>query len=258
MDKSTKRLYLRKMRKQTLFAHIVNLVLSAAVTFIVSELLLRSFGFGNVPAFVCAVCGVIIFLVSAKLLNDIRLSRFIKKERKRIKEEEKKLRILLCSEAEFREKAEKIAEQCKRVFVHQSTEPVSCDFLLECYRSAKQDSCSEFLIASITDLDSDAKVLTEKLSDVRISVCFDELLKSTESISDDKADELFAIQNRAERVPLLKRIKTCKAPSPYLVCGLFLLCLSPFIRYGLYFRLVGGLCMWIAAFYYVIKRRYSE
>lgn len=267
-DKSIEKLYRRRyIKNRSFFMYITDLLLALPLIYIISGLILREFGFSRGAAYIIAIQVTLIAVVLYFLISRIRFDRFIKSERKRICRELCMAEGLLMPEAEFMSLAKKLAENshCESscIFAFQNVRPLDAEQILSCYRKAKaskhKPAYKSVFIAALYPPSDDAMTYISYVEDMEIKIadCNDlsALLKTRIDATDDALDEKFAEEYRRvyAKPPFFKRILKQHRISPYLICGTCLYILSFFLKYSLYYRLLGAFCMSVCIFLAFVK-----
>ena len=128
--------------------------------------------------------------------------------------------------------------------------PMDADALLFIYRKATAAGEKSFSLVSLYGFDDEARAQIKKL-DAQITLYDgDDMLKAVglTECSDDEADAAFAAAVNEQKKPRLKERFGKGSAKAYLFCGIMLFVMSLFVRFTLYFRFVGVICIWTSFF----------
>ena len=251
MDRQSRKAYLYIFNnKKSLPARISDGVSAAVITYIVISLVLLEIRVPRAANVVCSLLLSAAVVTGYRLLRDLRFERFVKRQREETKKNICKDKLLLCSENDFYKAACDCAGKCGNVYAYQHKMPMDADALLCIYRKATAAGEKSFSLVSLYGFDDEARAQIKKL-DAQITLYDgDDMLKAAviDECTDDDADAAFAAAANEQKKPRLKERFGKGSAKAYLFCGIMLFVMSLFVRFTLYFRLVGTICLWMAVF----------
>ena len=266
MNKATQFCYIRAFEKgKSIPAFILDIILGIPLLYIAVNLILRELGAVKAAAAIISVCAVLVLIVLYILIFQVRLERFIKREREKITDEMCARKALLMPEADFFELAKKVAvskgKDCSFVCAFQTACETDADSIIKAYRQAKAQGMDSVFIVSLSPLSEDAEKTVEYIDDIRIDTADQKditaILREGEEFTDEKADAEFVKRFNKKRPSknFFRRLTAEKRILPYLICGILFFVLSLVLKYSLYYRLLGAFCIWICLFLGFLKKR---
>lgn len=262
ITKHLKRKYARAKRETSFAAMVFDFVLSAFVCFIIAKLILVSLGYSSVSGSFVAFEITAAFTLVKWFIKEKSLKRFIAETRKSIKHELAFCRLVMLGDDEF----SKMCLQCvggeqKNIYTIRTLDTVEANELLTPFTQAAASGSSEILIISTAKVNEAAAAKLSKMSGVSYKLVSGEMLAESYlekfPVSDDEADSIFEAETKksVKVSDFWKRFIANRKPSAYLVCAAMLMLTSFFTAFGLYYKLVAILCVWIATFYFVIQKK---
>ncbi len=250
--------YRRKYYKgKTLFARIVDFVFLRAVAAAALFLWFSSRISNTVLAAVLSATALAVFCVLAALVGSIRFDSFIKKERLRIYETIYAERLAILDKQSFSQLVKSYIAKSSLsldgaiICVSQSACKLSDELMLRICRKARREKASKLIIFCISGVSDEAKALSEryKFSVQYIGAKALKPFACEITPTDSDIDNAMLENEKAYRE---KRKKAASSPlnpikaKRYWFIAFALFAASFFVRYALYYRILGGACLCFA------------
>ncbi len=248
--------YRRKFYKgKTFFARAVDFVFLRFVAGTAAFLWFSSQLDNTVLVAVLSIAALAVFCVLAALVRSIRFDGFIKKERLRIYEKLYTERLVILDKQSFsRIVKEYIAKNSlplegALICVSQCAAKLSDELMLRILRKARRERANKLIIFCISGASDEAKALPERYKFSAQYIGAKALKPFAHEITptDDDIDCAILESEKAE-----KKKKAVSSPlnpikaKRYWFVAFALFAASFFVRYALYYRILGGACLCFA------------
>ncbi len=250
-----KRYYKNRLYKnRTAFARALDFIVLRLIIFAALYLWFKS---KNTPSGLSVTLSIIATLmcsVAIELIKSMRLDRFIKKERIRLKREHALQTLLILDRGEFARIARFCFERTEGqglLFAVQKAAPLDPDDVLRAYRMAKQKHADAIHVFSATNANDSAVKMAGRFNDVDVNIHGpDNILEYADELGlyvDVETLEAALIDGMIEEKRNRRRRKmvvfTSARARNYLLIALGLIALSFTTRFALYYRLMAGICV---------------
>ena len=216
------------------------------------------------PATAVLLSGIVLGIVTLllRIVREISLERFIRKEMRRISRTLLCDRLLLTDMQTVAALAGGLCPQEERAVVLQRALPADADALLALIRARR--GCGKLHVFACAGFDRSAEAFAARANGLLVLHEQKELLDAAERAGmtppQNAIDAYIEAELKRERerrkAQRLRASPFLRGPAKrYLVTALILLCVSFFTRYMLYYRMLAGLCMTIAAYRAIGMRR---
>lgn len=253
-----KRYYKNRLYKnRTVFARALDFIVLRLIIFAALYLWFKSNGTPSGLSVALSVIVTLMCCVAIELIKSIRLDRFIKKERVRLKREHALQTLLVLDRGEFSRIARFCFERTEGeglLFAVQKAAPLDPDDVLRAYRMAKQKQAEAIHVFYATSATDSAVRMAGRFSDVDISLHGpDDILEYADELGlylDAETLEASLIDGIVEEKRNRRKKKmvvfTSARARNYLLIALGLIALSFTTRFALYYRLMAGICITFA------------
>lgn len=262
--------YKRKFHKgKSIFARIVDFIFVRFIACAVLFLWFSSLISNTVLIAVLTAVSLGVFCVFAALLTSILFTRAIKKERLRIAEKLYSERLAILDKNGFT----KIVEYCIQhnpskykdslLCVSQCKGKLSEELMLRICRKARSLKMQKVTIFCISGATDEAAAMCEQYKIEVKTVCAKALMPFAKNIlpSDDEIDAAITEYEQAYREKRKKLAASPLAPikaKRYWLMALILFIASFFVRYALYYRILGGACLCFAVIVQQLRYERTE
>ncbi len=253
-----KRYYKNRLYKnRTVFARALDFIVLRLIIFTALYLWFKS---NNTPSGLAVTLSIIATLmcsIAIELIKSMRLDRFIKKKRIRLKREHALETLLISDRGEFARIARFCFERTQGeglLFAVQKAAPLDPDDVLRAYRMAKQKHADAIHVFSATSANDSAVKMAARFNDVDVNLHGpDDILEYADELGlyvDVETLEAALIDGMIEEKRNRRRKKmvvfTSARARNYLLIALGLIALSFTTRFALYYRLMAGICITFA------------
>lgn len=210
----------------------------------------------------------LLFLAAARLYRELSFDRFVKKEQERLMDVVLRERLLLLSEDAFSQLCRNICEQLPGfdnntfIWCAQRATNLDEDTILQAYHAAQAQSNPQLAICSLSPCNETAAALLLRLP-IHAECVNPELLlhmaRQTEGYTVDASDVEAHIRSglaakRDSRARMQGEPFAAGRSRKYLLCAGVLILASFLTGYALYYRLLAGLCLLLAATTFALNR----
>ena len=283
-QKQVLRYYKRRMyRGRTQFARLFDFIALRIVFFVAAYLWFLNTVTNQLLALILSVISLLMFVIVLKLFADIRLDRFIRRERERLSKKSYFEQMVLLDRTEFaslcraylntldnvRFEGEDcfIDGQAYLIFTVQQLEPLKSDSVLHAYHLARKRELEHVLLFCTSAISAEAEAFRRRLSEVDVHIVEPEklvkVLLGSEEAEDatERVDRILQSEIERERSERKQALSQPFAPGRarrYLFAGAALIGASFITSYALYYRILGGVCFMLAGTSFWLNRNAKQ
>lgn len=283
-QKQVLRYYKRRMyRGRTQFARLFDFVALRIVFFVAAYLWFLNTVTNQLLALILSVIALMMFIVVLKLAADIRLDRFIRRERERLSKKSYFEQMVLLDRSEFLSLCRAYlntqgnvrldGDNCTidghacLIFTVQQLEPLKSDSVLHAYHLARKREMEHVLLFCTSAISAEAEAFKRRLSAVDVRIVEPEklvkVLLGSEEAEDamERVDRILESEIERERTERKRTLTQPFAPGRarrYLFAGAALIGASFITSYALYYRILAGVCFMLAGTSFWLNRNAKQ
>lgn len=244
------------------FARTVDYIFLRLILFLGAYLFFASQGFERKRSLLLGVVFLGLSMALLRILREIRLERFEKKEMERVRALLMSDRLLLLPKEKATALTAALARPGEQTVLLQKAAPAGADDMAALLRD--NPSKQPIRIYACSGFDDSAKRIALRLEDRLILGNWAELQKTAKGLdfspTRQEVDNYLAWEarrrNKRRKIDLSGLLS--RGPGKYALTSFLLTLISFFTRYTLYYRLLAGLCMSAAALSILGERRHHE